>query len=72
MQKAIYNSEPCCSTCMNLGWVPPEACVECLKLCKEEVFILKLGVGLFADKAIVKNHDGQLKTVPISRLTLIE
>lgn len=71
--KAIYQSQPDCVACINLGWAPPEACAECLKLMKEraeEVDILQLGVGLFANKAIVKKSDGTLATVSLSELTI--
>ena len=73
--KGIYKSEPDCIACMNLGWVPPGACSECLRLAKEraeEVDILQLGVGLFADKAVIKNTNGALATVPMSELTIID
>lgn len=73
--KAIYQSRPDCSTCIELGWAPPEACAGCLKLTKEraeEVDILQLGVGLFANKAVVKRPNGTLATVPLSELTITD
>lgn len=68
--KGIYQSVPDCIACMNLG-----ACSECLRLAKEraeEVDILQLGVGLFADKAVIKKTNGALATVPMSELTIID
>ena len=62
--KGIYQSVPDCIACMNLGWAPEGACSGCLRLAKEraeEVDILQLGVGLFADKAV---------TVSCTHLTL--
>lgn len=71
--KAIYQSRPDCNTCIELGWAPPEACAECLKLMKEraeEVDILQLGVGLFANKAVIKRPNGTLATIPLSELII--
>lgn len=51
----------------------PEACAECLKLMKEraeEVDILQLGVGLFANKAVIKRPNGALATIPLSELII--
>lgn len=73
--KGIYQSRPDCDTCMELGWAPPETCAECLKLAKEhaeEVNILQLGVGFFANKAIIKRTNGSLATVPLSELTITD
>lgn len=58
-----------------LGWAPEGACSGCLRLAKEraeEVGILQLGVGLFADKAVIKKTNGALATVPMSELTIID
>lgn len=73
--KGIYQSRPDCDTCMELGWAPPEACAECLNLTKEraeEVDILQLGVGFFANKAVIKRPDGTLATIPLSELTITD
>lgn len=73
--KAIYQIRPDCNACIELGWAPPEACAECLKLMKEraeEVDILQLGVGFFANKAIIKRPDGTLATVLLSELTIMD
>lgn len=73
--KGVYQSRPDCVACMELGWAPPGACAECLKLMKEsaeEVDILQLGVGIFANKAIIKKSDGALATVPLSELTITD
>ena len=71
--KGIYQRQPDCNACMQLGWAPPEACAECLKLVKEyaeEVDILQLGVGFLANKAIIKKANGQLATVLLSELII--
>lgn len=73
--KGIYQSVPDCIACMNLGWAPSGACSECLRLAKEraeEVDILQLGVGLFANKAVVKRPDGTLATVSLNELTITD
>ena len=73
--KGIYQSVPDCIACMNLVWAPEGACSGCLRLAKEraeEVDILQLGVGLFADKAVIKKTNGALATVPMSELTIID
>lgn len=73
--KGIYQSVPDCIACMNLGRAPEGACSGCLRLakeCAEEVDILQLGVGLFANKAVIKRPDGTLATVPMSELTIID
>lgn len=73
--KAVYQRKPDCIACTELGWAPPEACTKCLKLAKEraeEVDILQLGVGFFANKAIIKRPDGTLATIPLSELTITD
>lgn len=73
--KGIYQSRPDCNTCMEFDWAPPEACHECLKLMREraeKVDILQLGVGFFANKAIIKKSDGTLATVSLSELTITD
>jgi hypothetical protein len=45
---------------------------DCGSLRREEVDILQLGVGLFANKAIVKRPDGTLATVLVSELTITD
>ena len=71
--KGIYQSVPDCIACMNLGWAPEGACSGCLRLAKEraeEVDILQLGVGLFANKAVIKRPNGALATIPLSELII--
>lgn len=73
--RGIYKSRPDCDACMELGWAPPEACAECLKLVEERaerVDILQLGVGFFANKANIKRSDGTLATVSLSELTITD
>ena len=43
-----------------------------MELHRYDVDILQLGVGLFANKAIIKKADGKLETVPLSSLTVID
>lgn len=60
--KAVYQRKPDCIACMDLG----------MELNREVVDILQLGVGLFADKAVIKKTNGALATVPMSELTIID
>lgn len=46
-----------------MDWMTPESCAECERLRHEEVDILQLGVGIFANKAVIKRPDGTLATV---------
>lgn len=69
--KAIYNPQPNCQLCIELGWAPPKFCMECEKIRREEVNILELGVGIFGDNAVIQKSDGQLKTVALSALAII-
>lgn len=73
--KGIHHDQPNCIACQNLDWASPRVCAECLKLMKErdeEVEILQLGVGFFADKAVIKRPDGTLTTVSLSELTITD
>ena len=51
---------------------PANFCPKCMELNREVVDILQLGVGLFADKAVIKKTNGALATVPMSKLTIID
>jgi len=55
-----------------MDWMTPEICAECERLGREEVDILQLGVGFFANKAIIKRPDGALATVLLSELTITD
>ena len=70
--KGIYKRPVSCSPCIDMDWMTPESCAECERLRREEVDILQLGVGLFADKAVIKKTNGALATVPMSELTIID
>ena len=70
--KGIYKRPVSCSPCIDMDWMTPESCAECERLRREEVDILQLGVGLFADKAVIKKTNGVLATVPMSELTIID
>lgn len=70
--KGIYKRPVSCAPCIDMDWMTPESCAECERLRREEVDILQLGVGLFADKAVIKKTNGVLATVPMSELTIID
>ena len=55
-----------------MDWMDAVSCSECERLRREEVGILQLGVGIFANKAIIKKSDGALATVPLSELTITD
>lgn len=68
--KAIYLRPISYNPCIDMDWMTAEACTECERLRREEVDILELGVGLFANKAVIKRPDGTLATVLLSELTI--
>lgn len=70
--KGIYKRPVSCSRCIDMDWMTPETCAECKRLRREEVDILQLGVGFFANKAIIKRPDGTLATVLLSELTIMD
>lgn len=70
--KGIYKRPVSCAHCIDMDWMIPESCAECERLRREEVDILQLGVGLFANKAVIKRPDGTLTTVSPSELTITD
>lgn len=70
--KGIYKRPVSCAHCIDMGWMIHESCAECERLRREEVDILQLGVGLFANKAVIKRPDGTLTTVSLSELTITD
>lgn len=70
--KGIYKRPVSCSPCIDMDWMTSETCAECERLRREEVDILQLGVGFFANKAIIKRPDGTLATVLLSELTIMD
>lgn len=68
--KGIYKKSVSCAPCIDMGWITPESCAECERLRCEEVDILQLGVGLFANKAVIKRSNGTLATVPLNELII--
>lgn len=69
--KAIYQERPNCAPCIDIyGLDMASECKRCMGLHRYEVEVLQLGVGLFANKAIIKKEDGSLETVPISSLKM--
>ena len=71
--RAYYDPEPNCSMCLDRGWVDDTGytCSDCKKTLREEVLVLQLGVGMFANKAIIKKSNGKLDTVSMSTITLL-
>lgn len=70
--KGIYLRQVNCNPCIDMDWVTVENCTECERLRHEEVDILQLGVGFFANKAIIKRPDGTLASVLLSELTITD
>lgn len=70
--KRIYLRPVNCTPCIDMDWMDAVSCSECERLRREEVDILQLGVGIFANKAIIKKSDGALATVPLSELTITD
>lgn len=69
--KAIYQEKPNCDPCLDFyGSDIASECKHCMELHRYDVDILQLGVGLFANKAIIQKADGKLETVPLSSLTM--
>lgn len=68
--KAIYQEKPDCHPCINFFGVDASYCKYCRTLHRSEVEVLRLGVGIFANKAVILKEDGQLETVGINSLTL--
>lgn len=70
--KGIYKRPVSCSPCIDMDWMTPERCAERKRLRREEVDILQLGIGFFANKAIIKRPDGTLATVLLSELIIMD
>ena len=70
--KAKYIEPARCQSCVDLGWWTAEACAYCSRERTHTVEVLQLGTGVFGDHAIVKMEDGQLRTVRLSELTILE
>lgn len=67
----IYKKEPRCKSCVDYSGYSDELfqyCDTCRRNHKEKVTIIKVGVGIFGNKAIVKRKNGELLTVSISNL----
>ena len=66
-----YNSKVNCKACAEYLFDIPsyEECYQCKQKQLKPVEIIKMGVGLFGNKAVVKFKDsGNLRTVEISNL----
>lgn len=69
--KAIYQEKPYCTPCIDIyGLDMASECKHCMELHRYEVEVLQLGVGLFANKAIIKKEDGSIETVPLNSLKM--
>lgn len=69
--KAIYQEKPHCQSCIDIyGPDVASECKHCMELHRYEVEVLQLGVGLFANKAVIKDSSGKLMTVSLEELTL--
>lgn len=69
--KAIYQEKPHCQSCIDIyGPDVASECKHCMELHRYEVEVLQLGVGLFANKAVIQKEDGSLETIPLSSLTM--
>ena len=69
--RAVYQEKPNCVPCIDIyGIDVASECKHCMELHRYEVDILQLGVGLFANKAVIRKQDGSLETVPLSSLTM--
>lgn len=69
--KAFYDKPPNCQLCMDMPMEQGSfACSQCRELLRDEVEVISLGVGFFADKAVVKKSNGKLETVPVKTLTM--
>lgn len=69
--KAVYQEKPNCAPCIDIyGIDAVSECKHCMELHRYEVDVLQLGVGLFANKAVIQKKDGSLETVLMSRLTM--
>lgn len=68
--RAIYQEKPNCGPCLDIyGSDAASECKHCMELHRYDVEILQLGIGLFANKAVIQKADGKLETVPLSSLT---
>lgn len=70
--KGIYLRPVNCMSCIAMVWVDAASCSKCERLRREEVDILQLGVGIFANKAVIKKSDGALATVSLRELTITD
>lgn len=69
--KAIYQEKPHCQSCIDIyGPDVASECKHCMELHRYEVEVLQLGVGLFVNKAVIKDSSGKLMTVSLEELTL--
>ena len=70
--RAIYQEKPNCGPCLDIyGSDAASECKHCMELHRYDVEILQLGIGLFANKAVIQKADGKLETVPLNSLTMI-
>ncbi len=69
--KAICQEKPNCDPCLDFyGSDIASECKHCMELHRYEVRVLQLGVGIFANKAVIQKEDGSLETVLLSSLKM--
>lgn len=69
--RAVYQEKPHCAPCIDIyGIDAVSECKHCMELHRYEVDVLQLGVGLFANKAVIQKQDGSLEMVPLNSLTM--
>lgn len=71
--RGIYKETPECQSCLDyFDGVPAGGCKRCMEYHRHSVGILEVGVGFFGDKAVIRTERGELKTVKLNELTIIE
>lgn len=65
---AFYQMQPDCKSCADmLGQVPKSECEKCMSYYRRKVKVLKLGVGISKNEAIIELNNKQV-VVPIDKL----
>lgn len=70
MLRAIYREPVNCDPCLDMYPFECTDCKRCMELHTEEVNVLQIGVGVFANKAVIIHKDGKMETVLMDRLTI--
>lgn len=72
VMKAIYARKPDCNPCIDFYGYDLTDCPACLEALKEEVEIVQIGAGVLHNKAVVKFKSGELGSVRLDELTVID